>query len=262
MCFNSINARQLPFVYADMRKIVLSGLVAGVALAQSLTTDPPPIVQILRKPGTTTEVRPYGNARAEVNAIGMRSVTGMPETWIVEAHYSFASIEDLDQRLANSPPHDEASAPALAMIGLFRPGLSFRPAEAVRLMPRSRYFNVTLFHIRPGAESLFAEFVRLRRATADAINLDRPDLAFQVVSGAAAGTYVFLAPLQTLRTMDDGRNPLPVYAEPIAAARRTDGKQISSDIELSREAYILRVEPRISWVADDFAEIDKSFWRR
>ena len=89
---------------------MLSGLVAWVATAQSLTTDPPPIVQILRKPGTTSEVRSYANARAEVNAIGMRSVTGMPETWMVEAHYSFASIEDLDQRLANSPPRDELSA--------------------------------------------------------------------------------------------------------------------------------------------------------
>jgi hypothetical protein len=262
MFFDSINAREFGSVLRDMRIIVLSCLVAGIAMAQSLTTDPPPIVQILRKPGTTTEVRQYGNARAEVNAIGLRSVTGLPETWMVEAHYSFASIEDLDRRLANSPPRDEASAPALAMIGLYRPGLSFRPAEAVRLMPKSRYFNVTIFRIRPGAESEFAELVRLRRAAADAINLDRPDLAFQVISGAAAGTYVFLAPLQDLRSMDDGRNPLPVYAEPIAAARRTDGKQISADIELSREHFIFRVEPRISWVADDFAEIDKSFWRR
>jgi hypothetical protein len=245
-----------------MRKLVLSGLVAGVAMAQSLSTDPPPIVQILRKPGTTTEVRPYGNVRAEVNAIGMRAITGLPETWMLEAHYSFASIEDLDQRLANSPPRDEASAPALSMIGLYRPGLSFRPAEAVRLLPRSRYINVTMFHIRAGAENDFTEFMRLRRATADAINLDRPDLAFQVMSGAAAGTYVFIAPLQTLRSMDDGRNPVPVYAEQIANARRTDGKQIAADIELNREHFILRVEPRISWVADDFAEIDKSFWRR
>ena len=129
-------------------------------------------------------------------------------------------------------------------------------------MARSRYFTATVFRIRAGAESDFAELIRMRRATADAVNLDRPDLAFQVISGTAAGTYVFLAPIQSLRSMDDGRNPLPVYAEPLANARRTDGKQIAADIELSREHFILRVEPRISWVADDFAEIDKGFWRR
>ena len=37
---------------------------------------------------------------AAVNVIGMTSVTGLPETWLVEAHYSFASVEDLDQRIS------------------------------------------------------------------------------------------------------------------------------------------------------------------
>ena len=62
--------------------------------------------------------------------------------------------------------------------------------------------------------------------------------------------------------MDDGMNPVPVYAEPIAAARQKDGKQIAADTELSREHFLLRVDPRISWVADEFADLDKGFWRK
>ena len=247
-----------------MRILVFAGILAGVAAAQNLTSDPPPILEIVRKPGTAaTVIRPYADAHAEVNAIGLRSVTGLPETWMVEAHYSFASIEDLDRRMAGMPPpNDEAISPSRTMIGLYRPGWSFRPAEAVRLLAKARYFNVSVFHIRPGTESDFGELIRLRRATADAINLDRPDLAFQVMSGAPSGTFIFLAPLQTLRTMDDGVNPVPVYAESIAAARQKDGKQIAADIEVSREHFVFRVDPRISWVADDFAEIDRGFWRK
>jgi hypothetical protein len=193
----------------------------------------------------------------------MRSVTGLPETWTLEAHYSFTSIEDLDQRLAAFPPlRDEAATPSQAMIGAYRPGLSFRPSEALRLLPRARYMSATIFRIRSGAESDFAEFIRLRRATADAVNLDRPDLAYQVMSGAATGTYVFLAPLESLRTFDDGRNPVPVYAEPIANARRTDGKAIAADIELSREHFFLRVDPRASYVSDDFVAPNSKFWRQ
>jgi hypothetical protein len=245
-----------------MRIFALVGFLAGAASAQSLTTDPPPILQVVRKPGANVTVRSYSNAGAQVNAIGMRSVTGPPETWMVEAHYTFASVEDLDQRLADSHFSDEALAPPLAMIGLYRPVWSFRPAEAVRLLAKARYINVTIFHIRPGTEDQFGELVRLRRANADAINLDRPDLAYQVTSGAPAGTFVFLAPMQTLRAMDDGVNPVPVYAESIAAAKQKDGKQISADIEISREHFLFRVDPRISWVADDFAALDKDFWRR
>src|SRR5437762_8383752 len=88
-----------------MRIILLAGILSGVAIAQSLATDPPPILQIVRKPGTAgASVRPYANARAAVTAIGMRSITGLPETWMVEAHYSFASVEDLDQRLSAIAP--------------------------------------------------------------------------------------------------------------------------------------------------------------
>ena len=241
--------------------------------AQSLTTDPPPILQIVRKPGTAgASMRPYADAHAAVNVIGMRAITGLPETWLVEAHYSFTSVEELDQRLNAVAPvrvtadsaealQDDVIAPARTMIALYRPNWSYRPAEAVRLFAKARYFQVSVFRIRPGTEAEFGDVVRLRRATADAINLDRPDLAFQVMSGAPAGTFVFLSPIITLRTMDEGVNPVPVYAEGVANARRTEGKQVTADVEISREHLLFRVEPRISYVADDFAQTDPEFWR-
>jgi hypothetical protein len=249
-------------------------LTAASGAAQSLATDPPPIVQLVRKPGTAgASTRPYATAKAEVNAIGMRSITGLPETWMVEAHYSFASVEDLDQRLAalgpvrvngdfaGDPLSDDVIAPARTMIALHRQNLSYRPAEAIRLFAKARYFQVSVFRIRPGTEGEFASVVRLRRATADAVNLERPDLAYQVISGAPAGTFIFLSPILTLRSMDDGVNAVPVWAEGLAAARATDGKQATADSEVSREHLLFRVEPRISYVADDFAEVDRLFWR-
>jgi hypothetical protein len=218
-------------------------------------------------------MRPYASAQAAVNVLGMRSITGVPETWLVEAHYSFASVEDLDQRLAALAPvrtsgegieplQDDVLAPARTMLALYRPNWSFRPLEAVKLLAKARYFQVSVFRIRAGSEAEFGEVIRLRRATADAINLDRPDLAFQVMSGAPAGTFVFLSPIASLRTMDEGVNPVPVYAEGIAAARQKEGKQIASDVELGREHLLFRVEPKISYVADDFAQADPAFWRK
>jgi len=256
-----------------MRVFLFLGMLSGVAAAQNLTTDPPPILQIVRKPGTAgASMRPYADARAAVNVIGMRSITGLPETWLVEAHYSFSSVEDMDQRLNAVAPvragtdssetlQDDVIAPARTMIALYRPNWSYRPAEAVRMFAKARYFQVSVFRIRPGTESDFGDVLRLRRATADAINLDRPDLAFQVMSGAPAGTFVFLSPIATLRTMDEGVNPVPVYAEGVANARKTDGKQIQAEVEISREHLLFRVEPRISYVADDFAQLDPEFWR-
>jgi len=87
-----------------MRIILLAGIVSAAALAQGLI-EPPPIVQLVRKPGTGgASLKPYSNAQAQLNVVGLTSVTGLPETWLVEAHYSFASVEDLDQRMAAISP--------------------------------------------------------------------------------------------------------------------------------------------------------------
>jgi hypothetical protein len=255
-----------------MRIFLLAGILSSAAAAQSLT-EVPPIVQLVRKPGTGgASMKPYANAGAALNVIGMASVTGLPETWLVEAHYTFASVEDLDQRIsalapvrafsdASDPLQDDVLAPSRTMLAQYRPNWSYRPDQAIRMFPRARYFQVSLYRIRPGTEGDFGELIRLRRATADVINLDRPDLAYQVISGAPAGTFVFLSPILSLRNFDDGVNPVPVFAEGLANARAKEGSKIASDTEISREHLLFRVEPRISYVSRDFADVDPEFWR-
>ncbi len=255
-----------------MRILVLAGILSSAAFGQSLT-DVPPIVQLVRNPGTGgAPVRDYANARAALNVIGMAAVTGPHETWLVEAHTSFASVEDLDQRIsalapvraangASEPLQDDVLAPSRTMLAQYRANWSYRPDQAIRMFPKARYFQISLFRIRPGTEAEFGELIRLRRATADAVNLDRPDLAYQVISGAPAGTLVFLAPITSLRSFDEGVNPVPVFAEGLANARAKDGSKLASETEISREHLLFRVEPRMSYVSGDFADMDPQFWR-
>ena len=129
------------------------------------------------------------------------------------------------------------------------------------MFPRARYFHVTIYRIRPGFDTDLGELVKLRRAGADSVNLDRPDLAYQVISGAPSGTFIFLAPLTSLKTMDEGVAGTPVYAEGIAAASAKAESKVSAEAEISREHVLFRVEPRVSYVSDDFAEADREFWR-
>ncbi len=255
-----------------IRIFVLSAFLASAVAGQSLT-DPPPIVQLVRKPGTAgASLKPYAQSGLPVNVIGMSAVTGLPETWLVESHYSFASVEDLDQRLAavaparvpadtGDPSQDDVLAPSRTMLALHRPAWSYRGDQAIRMFPRARYFQVSIFRIRPGAEADFGELLRLRRATADVVNLDRPELAYQVISGAPSGTIIFLAPLANLRSFDGGVNSVPVFAEGLAAAKEKNGSKIAADTEISREHLIFRVEPRFSYVSSDFADVDPEFWR-
>jgi hypothetical protein len=233
---------------------------------------PPPIIQITSKPGAaSTPTRPYASVRAAVDVLGLASATGLPQTWMLEMHPTFASIEDLDKALGAAAsggkpgdsygqPQDDLAAPPRTMIAVLQAGWSYRPEEAIRAFPTARYLRVAIHRIRAGLDADFGELVRLRTLTDDSVNLDRPDLAYRVVSGAPSGTYIVLSPLNSLRVMDEGVTDVPVCAAPVADAR-AKAEPKAADIEISAEHLLFRVEPRLSYVSDDFAAGDPAFWR-
>jgi hypothetical protein len=238
-------------------------MLAACAFAQT-PSDPPPILRLIRNPGSGGLMPRYAEARAAVESIGMTAATGLLETWFVELHQTFAGIESLDQALAPLPPgrgDDGLINPPRTMIAQFRPAWSYREDQAIRTPLRARYFHVSLIRIRPGTAADYGELVNLRRQSQDSVNLDRPELAYEVIFGAPAETYVFLAPLVSLLSLDEGVASTPPYAEGIADARSKARAKIAPDAEISRENLLFRVEPRLSYVSDEFAGADPAFWR-
>ncbi len=217
--------------------------------AAQTPTEPPALIQVVRKPGIETRwLKPYSDAGAQVNVLGLSAITGLQETWQVELHNSFSSIEDLDRAMGMGAGRNDA----LTLIAIYRPDWGYRADEAVRLLTRARYFQATIFRVGPGSESAFGEMLRRRTRGLDRINIDRPDLGYQVVSGAPSGMAIFLAPLVSLKVIDDAIAKLPAQVE--GAPKESGG-------EISREGVLLRVEPKLSWVSDDFADSDTEFWR-
>lgn len=136
--------------------------------------------------------------------------TGAAETIFFEIHESYASIEATDT-VTNLGKLTDRAAPYSTVLVLI-PGLSFRPDLAAKRLPRARYFQVSTYRIRPGSAAEFGELMRLRRAAFEAVNPDRPEMAYQVVSGATSGTYVMIAPLTSLKNLDNGSIRNPAYA--------------------------------------------------
>ena len=253
-----------------MNKLLFVLAFAPAGFSQA-PTAPPPIVRMTCQSGFSRGPElPYAYVKAAVDVLGMSSVTGIPQTWTIELHNNFASIEDLDKAIAATDrinprdgyaePHDELLAPPRAMIALYEPELSYRPDEAVRLLPKARYMGIAVHRIRLGMEAEFEQLVRLRKFTADSINLNRPELAYRVVSGAPAGTYLLMAPLVNLRSMDEGVPDLPPFAAPVLDERAKNAAK-EAEVEIGREHLIFRLEPRLSYVSDEFAAVDEAFWR-
>ena len=247
--------------------IMLILLILGCWPTTQLLADPPELLRVIRNVHDVEPSRPYADAKTAVNVLGMRAVSGPDEAWLMEMHDSFASIEEVDQALASARPvgnsnasanlpSDDLLAPARLLIALYRPGLSYRPDEAAKNLPKAHYLLVSIYRIRPGNEAAFSEIVKLRRARSDSINLDRPELAYEVVTGAMSGTYLFVAPFPTLKTLDDGLARTPAYAEGV----RDASKKATAETEISLERLLLRIEPGLSYVSDDFASSDPEFW--
>jgi hypothetical protein len=245
-----------------MKTILLAVLAVCAADAQSLT-EPPPLLRLHRRPGAAS-ARPYADARSPVNVVGMAAVTGPPGTWLIEVHDSFASIEDVDKAIHPLLPSGAMDDPgqssgdilagSRSLIAVYRPGFSYLPEQAVETLRKARYCQVSIYQVPPGSEPEFAELVKSRRIMFNSINLDRPDMAYYVLSGTVSGTYVFLAPLVSLKVLDDGLAKAPAYAKNVAAETvKTSG--------MTRENLLFRVEPASSWVSDDFAAADPEFWR-
>jgi hypothetical protein len=241
-------------------------LIVGCWPIAQVWADPPVLLRVIRNVQDVDASRTYADARTAVNVLGMRAVSGLDEAWLIELHDSFASIEEVDHALGSTRPlrnsngrsayPEDVLLPARLLIALYRPGLSYRSDEAAKYLPQARYLLISIFRIRPGNEGAFAEMVKLRRARRDSINLDRPEIAYEVVAGAMSGTYVFVAPLPTLKTLDDGLARTPTYAEGV----RDAVKKAAAETDISQERMLLRIEPGLSYVSEEFASSDPEFW--
>ncbi|MFN7998698.1 MAG: hypothetical protein U0Q18_34060 [Bryobacteraceae bacterium] len=240
-----------------MKTILLAGMLAAGAFAQ--LSEPPVLLRVNRQPGVNSaSIRPYMDANAAVNVVGMTAITGPTETWLIEAQDSFAGIEDVDRitrpqaASMEGPPADDLLAGARSVIAAYRPALSYRPEQAIQMLQKARYCQISVVRIHPGTEREFAELIKSRGIIFDSVNLDRPDMAYRIVSGTITGTYLFIAPLTTLKVLDDDVKRPPAYAEGLAENAKT--------ASLTRKQLLFRLDPAVSWVSDDFAAPDPEFW--
>lgn len=251
-----------------MRLPVLACVCLTCSFAQS-GGEPPQLLHLVRRGGGEVRpMRPYAELQAQLNVWGLTTVTGVSEAWVLEAHDSFASIEQLDKQLnpMDGPRAgngesgfvaDDVLGPSKAMVAIYRPDASYRPDQALKALAQARYVHVTLYRMRPGMEGEFATVAGYRRNAFDAMNLDRPDMAYQVLTGAPSGTFLLLAPMASLRVLDEGIS----RREASGRGHSSTASKVISEAVLVREQRLLRVEPAMSWVSDEFAAPDIDFWR-
>lgn len=186
---------------------------------------------------------------------------------------SFKELEDIlnatDKKMAGVSGNTKADlerlnkeAPDLHagmrdMFALFRPELSFNPGIDIRAM---RYFSITTTRVRPGHDAQYMDYLQkmlnVARQKAKVDNLHVA--AYQVISGAQAGTYIFFRPMKSLAELDE-QIPMKVRAA-MSDDMKKDADKASGDAIMSSESSIYWFSPDMSYVEKDFAAGDPAFW--
>jgi hypothetical protein len=237
-----------------MKIALLFGMLGCYAVAQ-----PPDLIRVVRE----APIEPYVSGKSPVDVVGMSAISGNSETWIVELHDSFASIEVLDRAIGGGINRnsgvlsgDEVLPSTRAWVARHRPNLSYRPEQAMQNLAKARYVDVVVYRIPAGNEASFQEYRKLRDFGLDSVNSDFPDMSYEVISGAPAGTYISLIPISSLASFDEGRARTPVYAQSAVA----NAKALAQQMQVQRERLWFRVEPHNSYVSEKFSSPDPGFW--
>lgn len=123
-----------------------------------------------------------------------------------------------------------------------------------------RYFSITTLRLNPGHDSQYADYVqKMVNVARDQAKLDTLHLAaFQIVSGAPGGTYMFFRPMKSLAEMD-----VPLGMKMRAAMSEETKKEAdktASDAIMSSETSTYWMTPGMSYLDKDFVAGDPTFW--
>lgn len=246
-----------------MKIAMLLTFVSLCATAQTLV-HPPPLIRVIQTPSADFDLPAHrGDAGSGILLIGMTAITGTVDTWELETHSSFTGLEQFDTDLAALRPGEKTrSDQSRTMIAFHRQWWSYRPGEALEALRKARYMQVSIYRIATGSEQEFAELLRARKAALDSMNLDRPDMVYQVISGAPSGTFLVFSPLSSLKLLDDGVNrSAAAYLRSTGSPSARATNNAALQFEISHENLIFRIDPRISSVSDEFAGPDPDFWK-
>lgn len=274
-----------------MKKSLLFSIVViliatfSPTFAQDAKKDPPKVLYIVKediKPGMMGAHNKHSASFASIfrmldtpnHRIALVPVAGSEnEVVYITGCDSFKELEDTlngtDKKMAGVSGNTKADlerlnkeAPDLHagmrdMFALFRPDLSFNPGVDIRTM---RYFSITTTRVRPGHDAQYNDYLQkmlnVARQKAKVDNLHVA--AYQVISGAQAGTYIFFRPMKSLAALDE-QIPMKVRAA-MSDDMKKDADKASADAIMSTESSIYWFSPDMSYVEKDFAAGDPAFW--
>jgi hypothetical protein len=262
--------------------LLLLGLSNVVAQEQAPGMGGPPKVLVIYreflkpgKMGMTHEktesafVQAYARAKWPVHYFAVDSLSGKPRSLFFTGYPSLeawgSDMQNTQKNAALAAALDRASvvdgelqSDADAGTFVFEERYSLRPAVDIAHM---RYFEIEVFHVRPGHHKEWDEAVKLVMSAYDKI----PDVhwaTFESVYGGEGGTYLVFVPLKSLAEADAGfAQDKQFHANMGEEGMRRLAELEAAALVSSPSHQLFQFNPRMSYPPEEWVKADPEFWK-
>ena len=254
-------------------------LVGGTtAFAQSLPTSQPNVIQIFREEVKFGHEPDHAKTEGAVVAalekakfphfvIGLASLTGQPEAWFVAPFDSHAAIGEFNKRLGEDPLATDfarlSRADAEHVSGsriiqaVARKDLS---RGAFPDAGKQRFYEITVFRVRPGHEGEFAAAGKAYGAAAGRSAPATNYRVYEVTAGMPAPTYLIFSSMVAFAEVDKMMSNGDATMKGATAEEMAALQKFSTDALISAETYRFRLDPEMSYVPKEVRAQDPDFW--
>jgi hypothetical protein len=257
-------------------------MVPCIASAQEQSSPPPKVLVIMRefvKPGKAGSVhdksesafvQAYTRAKWPTNYLGMTSLSGKSRALFFTFYESFDAWEKdtvaTEKNAALSAAIDRATAADGELLDsydqnvyVYNEEFSLRPKYAD--VAHRRAIEISVYHVRPGHGQEWTELVKTVIAGYEKSDPDAHWACFHNAYGGAGGTYIFLTALKSASEIDANMEA----GKHFGATLGEDGMKKLDQLEAasvdSFEHQLFAINPKMSYVSDEWIKADPDFWK-
>lgn len=259
--------------------VVVSLVGVGQVLAQSLPTSQPNFLQI-----TIEEVKighdddhskleagwpaAFEKNKSPYYGIGMVALTGAPQAWFLTPFENNEAMGDNLKRSAADPILAAelsrlARADAAHITNLRQVLLAARKDLSKGAFPdagRQRFYEVTIFRVRPGHEDQFAAAAK---AYGSATGRTAPNAAYrvyEVIAGMTAPAYMVISSVVAFNQFDKSFSDDQATMKGLTKEEETALQKFAAEGLVNSETQRFRLDPNMCYVPKDVKAQDPAFW--
>ena len=259
--------------------VAVTGL--GVAAAQE-AMGPPKVLVIQReflKPGhggtihersESAFVRAMTAAKWPTHYFALEALSGPSRALFLTGYPSFAAWEKDNQDTAKnatlSAAIDKAALADGDLLTSYDQGVfMFNDEGSLRAgtadVPRSRYFEISVFRVRPGHRKEWEELVKLYREGYEKVPNAKWALFESVYGVDNGGMYLVFNPMKSLTEVEEGYADEKKFVDAMGADNMKRLGELTASCIESQQTNLFRFAPKMSYPLDSWVKEDPEFWK-